>query len=109
VGSTPQPHWLAIRARGTKSNRDGIGTRVTVEAGALCQQGWIRSGSSYCSAGDLVAWFGLGAATKAERVTLRWPSGTVQTLTEVPSNQEILVEEEGTRARTVNGVAHDAP
>jgi hypothetical protein len=57
------------------------------------QQGWIRSGSSYCSASDLAAWFGLGAASKAERVTLRWPSGAVQTLTDVPVNREILVEE----------------
>jgi enediyne biosynthesis protein E4 len=99
-------HWLAVRARGVESNRSGIGTRVTVQAGAGThpergtsggkggrQQGWIRSGSSYGSASDLVAWFGLGAAAKAERVTLRWPSGTVQTLTDVPVDREILVEE----------------
>jgi hypothetical protein len=86
-------HWLAVRARGARSNRSGIGTRVTVEAGGRRQQGWIRSGSSYCSASDLAAWFGLGAASKAERVTLRWPSGAVQTLTDVPVNREILVEE----------------
>jgi hypothetical protein len=85
--------WLAVRARGVKSNRSGIGTRVTVEAGGVRRQGWVRSGSSYGSASDLVAWFGLGAALKAERVTLRWPSGTVQTLTDVPVNREIRVEE----------------
>ena len=86
-------HWLAVRARGVKSNRSGIGTRVMVEAGGRRQQGWVRSGSSYGSASDLVAWFGLGAASKAERVTLRWPSGTVQTLTDLPVDREILVEE----------------
>jgi len=86
-------HWLAVRARGVKSNRSGIGTRVTVEAGGRRQQGWIRSGSSYGSASDLVAWFGLGAAVKADRVTLRWPSGTLQTLTDLPVDREILVEE----------------
>jgi enediyne biosynthesis protein E4 len=86
-------HWLAVRARGVKSNRSGIGTRVTVEAGGVRRQGWIRSGSSYCSASDLVAWFGLGAAAKADRVTLRWPSGTVQTLTEIAGDREIMVEE----------------
>jgi hypothetical protein len=86
-------HWLAVRARGVKSNRSGIGTRVTVEAGGVRRQGWIRSGSSYCSAGDLVAWFGLGAAANTERVTLRWPSGTVQTLTEIAGDREIMVEE----------------
>jgi hypothetical protein len=86
-------HWLAVRARGMKSNRSGIGTGVTVEAGGVRRQGWIRSGSSYCSASDLVAWFGLGAAAKADRVTLRWPSGTVQTLTEIAGDREIMVEE----------------
>jgi hypothetical protein len=95
-------HWLAVRTRGVKSNRSGIGTRVTVEAGSLRQQGWIRSGSSYCSASDLLAWFGLGAATKAERVTLRWPSGTVQTLTDLPADREILVEEDA-------GIVNAAP
>jgi hypothetical protein len=88
-----QNHWLSIRARGSKSNRDGIGTRVTVESGGTRQQGWIRSGSSYCSASDLVAWFGLGKAARAERVLLRWPSGTQQTLLNVTGDREILVEE----------------
>jgi hypothetical protein len=86
-------HWLAIRTRGTKSNRDGIGTRVIVEAGGIRQQGWVRSGSSYLSASDLVAWFGLGSATAADKVTLRWPSGGEQTLTNVAADRELLVEE----------------
>jgi hypothetical protein len=101
-------HWLAVRARGVKSNRSGIGTRVTVEAGGLRQRGWIRSGSSYCSASDLVAWFGLGAAAKADRVTLRWPSGTVQTLKDLPVNREILVEEPGAREGAGGGIVHRA-
>jgi len=86
-------HWLAVRARGVKSNRSGIGTRVTVEAGGVRQRGWIRSGSSYASASDLIAWFGLGTAAKAQRITLRWPNGTVQSLTDFPADREILVEE----------------
>jgi hypothetical protein len=86
-------HWLAIRTRGTKSNRDGIGTRVTLEAGGVRQQGWVRSGSSYCSASDLVAWFGLGSATTADRITLRWPTGEAQTLTNVAADRAILVQE----------------
>jgi hypothetical protein len=64
-----------------------------VEAGGVRRRGWVRSGSSYGSAGDLVAWFGLGAAARAERVTLRWPSGTVQTLTDLPVDREIAVQE----------------
>jgi hypothetical protein len=86
-------HWLAVRTRGTKSNRDGIGTRVIVEAGGLRQQGWVRSGSSYLSASDLVAWFGLGGAATADKVTLHWPNGGEQTLTNVAADREIVVEE----------------
>src|SRR5262245_14813077 len=63
-------HWLAIRAAGRKSNRDGIGTNVVVTTGSTRQQGWIRSGSSFCSAGDLKALFGLGGAAQADSVEL---------------------------------------
>jgi ASPIC and UnbV len=57
------------------------------------QQGWIRSGSSYCSASDRIAWFGLGGAAQVARLTLRWPNGAVQSLTDVAADREILVEE----------------
>jgi hypothetical protein len=86
-------HWLSVRARGTKSNRDGLGTEVTLEAGGVRQRGWIRSGSSYCSASDRVAWFGLGGAPVVERLTLRWPSGTEQVLSRVTADREITVVE----------------
>jgi hypothetical protein len=88
-------HWLWVRAIGTKSNRDGIGTKVVVTVGNTRQQGWIRSGSGYCSASDLKALFGLGAAAQADTVTLTWPSGTVQTLTNVKAGQVLTVREEG--------------
>jgi hypothetical protein len=88
-------HWLAVRAIGTTSNRDGIGTKVVVTAGNTRQQGWIRSGSSFCSASDLKALFGLGDAAQADTVTLTWPSGTVQTLTSVRANQVLTVLEGG--------------
>jgi hypothetical protein len=86
-------HWLAVRAVGTKSNRDGIGTKVVVTVGNTRQQGWIRSGSSYCSASDLKALFGLGSAEAADTVTLTWPSGAVRTLTKVKANQLLVVTE----------------
>ena len=88
-------HWLAIRAVGTKSNRDGIGTKVVVTTGGTRQQGWVRSGSSFCSASDLKALFGLGGAAQADKVTLTWPSGAVQTLSGVRANQVLTVREAG--------------
>jgi enediyne biosynthesis protein E4 len=92
-------HWLWVRAVGTKSNRDGIGTKVVVTVGSTRQQGWIRSGSSFCSASDLKALFGLGAAPQADSVTLTWPSGAVQTLTNVKADQVLTVREEAGNSR----------
>jgi enediyne biosynthesis protein E4 len=86
-------HWLAIRPRGTKSNRDGLGTRVVVEAAGQKQTGWVRSGSSYCSDSEHVARFGLGAATTADTVELHWPSGIQQTLRNVKADQVLAVTE----------------
>jgi hypothetical protein len=86
-------HWLALRLRGTKSNRDGIGTRVVLNAAGRAQTGWVRSGSSYCSANELVARFGLGGATRADRIDLYWPGGATQTLRNVPADQLLSVTE----------------
>jgi hypothetical protein len=86
-------HWLKVRLKGVKSNREGLGSRVTVEAAGRRQTGWVRSGSSYASSSELKALFGLGSASQAERITVRWPSGMAQTLTNVAGDREILVEE----------------
>jgi hypothetical protein len=68
-------HWLGIRAVGTKSNRDGIGARVSVKVGARTLVDEVRSGSSYDSNNDIRLHFGLGSATKIDWVQIRWPSG----------------------------------
>ena len=95
----PAPnHWIGVQLMGTKSNRDGIGARVEVESGALRQIDEVRSGGSYLSQSDLRLHFGLGAATRADRVTVRWPSGTVDTVRGVPADRYIVMEE-GSRVR----------
>jgi hypothetical protein len=86
-------HWLAIRLHGVKSNREGLGTRIVVEAGGQKQTGWVRSGSSYCSDSEHVARFGLAQAGQADVVEIHWPSGTVQTLRSVKANQMLSVTE----------------
>jgi enediyne biosynthesis protein E4 len=86
-------HWLAIRLHGTKSNREGLGTRVVLQAGGRKQTAWVRSGSSYCSESEHVARFGLGPAAQADLVELHWPSGTVQTLHDLKANQLLQVRE----------------
>jgi enediyne biosynthesis protein E4 len=71
-------HWIAFHTVGTKSNRDGIGARITVSAGGRLRVDEVRSGSSYSSNNDMRVHFGLGATDKIEYVQVRWPSGLVE-------------------------------
>jgi hypothetical protein len=85
-------HWLSVRLRGRRSNRDGVGARIAVEAGGARQVREVHTGGSYLSQGDLRAHFGLGAATAAA-IEVRWPSGTVDRLANVPADRSIVIEE----------------
>jgi hypothetical protein len=71
-------HWIAFRTVGTKSNRDGIGARITVSAGSRLRVDEVRSGSSYSSSNDMRVHFGLGVTDKVDYVQVRWPSGLVE-------------------------------
>ena len=71
-------HRVAFRAIGTKSNRDGIGARIRVKAGARTLIDEVRSGSSFDSNNDMRVHFGLGAAAKIDWVEVRWPSGLLE-------------------------------
>ena len=86
-------HSLRIKLVGTKSNRDGIGAVVRVNAGGDKQWKMLRSGSSYLSQSELVLTFGLGAQTKADSVEIQWPSGHVDKLSNVNAGQTVTVEE----------------
>ena len=72
-------HWMTVRLAGTKSNRDGIGAKVRVQAGGRSQMVEVRSGGSYLSHNDVRAHVGLGTAGRVDRIEIRWPSGTVDT------------------------------
>lgn len=89
-------HYLTLRLRGTTSNRDAIGARVTVTAGGRRQVREVRSGGSYCSQSDLRLFFGLGKDAEAAEVTVRWPGGGVETRHHLRADQEV-VWSEGTR------------
>src|SRR6202140_3103694 len=67
-------HWVAFRAIGTKSNRDGIGARIRVRAGGRTFIDEVRRGSSFDSNNDMRVHFGLGTAAKIDWVEVRWPS-----------------------------------
>jgi hypothetical protein len=71
-------HWVTFRTEGTRSNRDGIGAKISVKAGGRTLVNEVRSGSSYISQNDLRVHFGLGLAPKIDGVEIRWPSGLVE-------------------------------
>jgi hypothetical protein len=90
-GATNQS--LRVKLIGTKSNRDGIGSVVSVVSATTRQKLMLRSGSSYLSASELVLTFGLGQSTKANVVEVHWPSGAVDHLVNVDAGQTITVRE----------------
>ncbi|MSR84126.1 MAG: CRTAC1 family protein [Candidatus Latescibacteria bacterium] len=86
-------NYLTIQTVGTRSNRDGIGARLTLHAGGQRQVAWVQSGGSYLSQSDLRVHFGLGKATVVDSLEVRWPSGAVQALPGVAVNQVLVVRE----------------
>lgn len=86
-------HYLTIQVRGTRSNRDGIGARLEVSAADLTQMKEVRSGYGYLGASDHRVIFGLGHRLRADRVQVRWPSGTIDLLRNVPVDRIITVVE----------------
>ena len=68
---------------GSRSNRDGLGARVTVTAGGRTQVREVKSGSSYLGQNDLRVQVGLGEATRVERIDVRWPGGRTETIRDV--------------------------
>ncbi|MSP15216.1 MAG: CRTAC1 family protein [Myxococcales bacterium] len=68
-------HWLRLALHGRGKNGDAIGARVEVVAGAATQRQELRGAASFASWQELTLHFGLGAALRAERITVRWPTG----------------------------------
>jgi hypothetical protein len=91
--STKTGHWLTIQLKGTTSNRDGIGARLELTAGAHKELAERVAGSSYLSQDDGRIHFGLGAAMRVDKLTVHWPSGKNQTLENLATDRILVVEE----------------
>ena len=90
-------HWITLRLVGTKSNRMGIGARVTVTTGNVRQMDEVRAGGSYLSTSDPRLHFGLGSAASFDRIEVLWPSGLLEQFSRGSSDRFIsLVEGSGT-------------
>jgi hypothetical protein len=92
--SAPGNHWLALRLRGHKSNRDGIGSLVEV-TGASGRKQWNRvtSSTGYASSSHGAVFFGMGKDSIAKTVEIVWPGGARQRLDNVACDRYVRVEE----------------
>ncbi len=86
-------HWIKIALAGVKSNRDGIGAVVEVTAAGVKQRAERVAASGYLGQDDWRLHFGLGAATRADRITVTWPTGAHQVLENVPADQLVTIRE----------------
>ena len=87
-------HWLGIRLVGSKSNRDGIGARITViDSGGHRQIFDVSTAGSYLSSNDSRIIAGLGAATGVSSIEIRWPSGRVQMIPRPEIDRYVTINE----------------
>jgi enediyne biosynthesis protein E4 len=91
--SLPGGYSLNVKLTGTESNRSAIGARVTVSVGARKMIDEVMSGGSYYSQNSFTLHFGLGAATEADRIEVRWPSSRIQQWKTVASGQTVNIVE----------------
>jgi hypothetical protein len=92
--TSPAPHrWLSVRAIGTRSNRDGVGARITLTTALGVRHGHVNTSVGYGGASDIRVHFGLGADETVAKLEVRWPSGALQVLEQVASNQVLVVKE----------------
>ncbi|MBN2476331.1 MAG: CRTAC1 family protein [Pirellulales bacterium] len=96
--SVPGNHWLQIRLRGTKTNRDGVGARVKVAAGDLTQVDEVHGGRGYQSHYGSRLCYGLGKRTRIDRIEVRWIGGGVDVLENVGVDRLLTITEGGTAA-----------
>ena len=111
INSTPQllrcdstwnRNWIKFKLVGTKSNRSGIGSKITVTAvtsddakAPLVQNDELRSGGSYFSQNDMRMHFGLDQAKKIDLVQVRWLSGQMDQFRDLEPNRLYVLEEGG--------------
>ena len=81
--------WLVFKLIGTKSNRDGIGAQIRIGD----QSNQMTTAVGYASSSHFGVHFGTGQLKVVPRIQIRWPSGAVQTLTQVRTNQVLTVRE----------------
>ena len=85
----PLSSWLQVDLRRSHGNRFAVGARIEIEAGGRRQVREVTAGSSYMSQSALPVHFGLGSATRIDRLIVRWPEGFEKMITDLPVNQRL--------------------
>ncbi|MEJ2703949.1 MAG: CRTAC1 family protein [Sedimentisphaerales bacterium] len=96
--SPSKGHWLQVRLRGTKTNRDGVGARVKVVSGDLTLIDEVHSGRGYQSHYGTRLYFGLGGHDKIDRIEVHWIGGGTEIFDDVATDQLITLTEGGSQA-----------
>jgi enediyne biosynthesis protein E4 len=91
--TAPVGNFISLLLVGVKSNRAALGAAVTIFKGNDRQQKEVHSGDGFISQSDLRVHFGLAKSARAEKIVIRWPSGLVETLTDLPANKYYVVRE----------------
>lgn len=91
--SEPAAHWLDISLQGTRSNRDGIGSRIKVFTKSGVQYNHMATAVGYASSSDGPVHFGLGADDRVISAEIHWPSGTVQVLKDIAADRTVVAKE----------------
>jgi hypothetical protein len=95
--ATSTGHWLRLRLI-AKAPLDAIGSVVFVTTGAIRQRQDVFSGAVYCSQNDMTLHFGLGTATKVDKLEIQWPDGTVEAVA-VPAIDKTITITQGKDAK----------
>jgi hypothetical protein len=87
-------NWLMVKVKGKGKNVSALGAIVHLKAGTLSQRRLVQSGTSYISQHDMRQHFGLGEASQAELVEVRWPDGSTSKVENAKANQIIEIVQE---------------
>jgi hypothetical protein len=91
--SSATHNWILLYLVGTRSNRDGLGARVTVTSSSGIQHNHATTSVGYGSCSDKRVHFGLGSDSQIEKIDIIWPSGARQSLGITPVNQILTIRE----------------
>jgi enediyne biosynthesis protein E4 len=91
--ASPENQWIEFSLEGTKSNRSAIGAKVTLYWNGQEQAQEVSGGSGFAAQNDRRVHFGLGKNPQIEKATIRWPSGSIQTLQDLTPGKLYKVTE----------------